>query len=178
MNISINGRNFDITDAIRDYAENKIRKFDKLLSKDPGTVVEANVTLVVEKYRHKAEILIQSNGVHMQAESITGEMYSSIDEVIEKLDRQIVKHKEKLSSKRKSNSKEVVIEPVSPSSTEHVRSIKKEKFEMKPMSPEEAAMQMDLLGRDFYVFVNTKSSDINVIYQRNDGDLGLIEPAK
>ncbi|MBF0566436.1 MAG: ribosome-associated translation inhibitor RaiA [Nitrospirae bacterium] len=177
MNITVSGRNFDMTEAIRDYAENKIKKFDKLLAKDPGTAVECNVTLIVEKYRHKAEVLIQANGMVIQAESITGEMYASIDEVIEKLDRQIVKHKEKLSSKRKSVSKEVIEDHVV-LAEEHERIIKEEKFEMKPMNPEEAAMQLELLGKDFYVFTNTKTGDINVIYIRKDGNFGLIEPVK
>jgi putative sigma-54 modulation protein len=173
MNITVTGRHFDITGPIRSYAEGKIGKFDKFLSADS----DALVTLVVEKYRHKAEVVIKSNGIQIQAESITGEMYSSIDEVVEKLDRQIRKYKEKLTSRRKGAGKGVPVEDTTPD-TEGVSIIKRKKFDMKPMSSEEAAMHMELLDKDFYVFSNEQSGDINVIYKIKDGDLGLIEPMK
>ncbi len=173
MNIIINGRHIDITPAIKEYAEGKIRKFDKFLS----NISEAIVTLQVEKYRHKAEVLIKANGTLIQAESITEEIYSSIDEVVEKLERQIKKYKGKITSHRKESRKEV---PVSDEgmSDEFGRIIKRKRFDMKPMNPEEAAMQMDLLDKDFFVFTNSQSDIINVIYRRRDGNFGLIEPAK
>ncbi|MEO5361589.1 MAG: ribosome-associated translation inhibitor RaiA [Nitrospirota bacterium] len=173
MNITVTGRNFDITEPIREYAEGKIHKFDKFLSTD----TDALVILSVEKYRHKAEVVIKSNGIQIQAESITGEMYSSIDEVLEKLDRQIRKYKEKITSKRKGAGKGVHVEDTAPT-TERVSIIKRKKFDMKPMSAEEAAMHMDLLDKEFYVFTNEQSGKINVIYKIEDGNLGLIEPEK
>ncbi|MBF0538122.1 MAG: ribosome-associated translation inhibitor RaiA [Nitrospirae bacterium] len=174
MNITVYGRNIEITNAIRDYAQVKIKKFERLLTPDS----EASVTLSVEKLTHRAEVLIRANGMLIQAESITGEMYSSIDEVIEKLERQIKKHKEKLSSKRKVSTKESSLTELTRPAGEPGNIIKRKSFDMKPMPPEEAAMQMDLIDKDFYVFTNPQTGDINVIYRRKDGDYGLIEPAK
>lgn len=174
MNISITGRNFDITSAIRSYTEGKIGKLDRFLT--AGS--DALVTLSVEKYRHKVEVLIKSNGLLIQAESITGEMYSAVDDVMEKLDRQIRKYKDKITTRRKDAGKQVQsIEP-GDALTHNIAIIKKKKFTMKPMDPEEAAMQMELLDKDFFVFTNNQSGDINVIYRRKDGDFGLIEPMK
>ncbi|MEK7307510.1 MAG: ribosome-associated translation inhibitor RaiA [Nitrospirota bacterium] len=171
MNIIITGRHLELTDNLKEYAEEKIKKFGKYLTNISGITV----TLSVEKYRHKAEVLLKVNGVMIQAESITGEMYSSIDEVVEKLDRQIKKYKEKIVSHRKGEDRT----QVSPESQEPSPSIiKKKTFNIKPMSPEEAAMQMELLDKNFFIFTNASSGSINVLYKRTDGNLGLIEPVK
>jgi putative sigma-54 modulation protein len=171
MNIIINCRHMDLTKTLKDYAEEKIGKFEKYL----GNITEAVVTLSVEKYRHRAEVLMKVDGLLIQAESITGEMYASIDEVVDKLERQIKKYKEKIVSQRKNKNKSAIPE-------EGVRSvpliIKKKAFDIKPMGVEEAAMQMDLLDKNFFVFTNASSGDINVLYKRTDGNLGLIEPVK
>ncbi len=172
MNIIINGRHLEITPALRNYAEEKIGKFDKYIS----NISEAVVTLGVEKYRHKAEVLLKINGVMIQAESVTGEVYSAIDEVVEKLEKQIVKHKEKLHSYRKGEKR--VLEAVATPPTEKGRIIKHKKFEMKPMDPEDAVNNMELLDKDFFIFANLTSGDINVIYRRKDGNYGLIEPTR
>ena len=171
MNIIINCRQMDLTKTLKDYTEEKIGRFEKYL----GASTEATVTLSVEKYRHKAEVHLKINGSTIQAECITGEMYSSIDEVVEKLARQVRKHKEKTVTQRKSrNKKEAVVE-----SKEIVPTIIKNKsYNIKPMSVEEAAMQMDLMDRAFFVFTNASSGGINVLYKRNDGNFGLIEPVK
>lgn len=170
MNIIINCRQMDSTQNLKEYAEEKIGKFDKYLN----NITEANVTLSVEKYRHKAEVLLKVNGSLIQAESITDEMYSAIDDVVEKLARQVRKHKDKIVSQRKSKGKETA----SLESAEPVPTIIKSKTEIKPMSIEEAAMQMDLVDRDFFVFTNASSGSINVLYKRNDGNFGLIEPVQ
>lgn len=171
MNIIINCRQMDLTRNLKDYAEVKISKFKKYLN----NITEATVILSVEKYRHKAEVHLKVNGSLIQAESITGEMYSSIDEVVEKLARQVKKHKDKIVSQRKNKSKSTLIQE----STEIIPSIIKNKsVDIKPMSIEEAAMQMDLLDNNFFVFTNASSGTINVLYKRTDGNLGLIEPIK
>ncbi len=176
MNIIMNGRHLEITSALRSYAEEKIRKFDRYLS----NINEAVVTLSIEKkYRHKAEVLLKANGVMIQAEGVTGEIYSAIDEVIEKLEKQVKKYKEKLVSYRKGEGKASVnVPPSSESHTEVGKIIKRKRFDMKPMGPDEAAMQMELLDKDFFVFANDTTGEINVIYRRNDGNYGLIEPIK
>lgn len=172
MNIIVNGRHIEVTPALRTYAEEKIGKFDKYLS----NISEAVVTLNVEKYRHKAEVLLKVNGVLIQAESVTGEAYSAIDEVVEKLEKQVVKYKEKHHDYRKGEKKSVGTETEKPA--QGARIIKHKRFDMKPMSSEEAVHQMELLDKDFFVFTNDKSGDINVVYRRNDGNYGLIEPTK
>src|SRR3990172_474684 len=170
MNIIINGRHLEITPALKSYAEEKVTKFDRYLS----DISEAVVTLSIEKkYRHKAEVLLKANGVLIQAESVTGEIYSSIDEVVEKLDKQVKKYKEKLVSHRKGEGRSIeVTTETLPAETGRI--IKKKRFDVKPMGPDEAVMQMELLDKDFFIFANDASGDINVIYRRNDGNYGLI----
>ncbi len=174
MNIIVTGRHLEVTPALKDYAEKKIARFDRYLS----NITEAVVTLSVEKYRHKVEVLLKVNGVLIQAEGITGDVYSSIDGVAEKLERQIKKYKEKLVSHRKGEGKAGVAEVEEAGAVEIGRIIKNKRFELKPMSPDEAAMQMELLDKDFFVFTNDGSGVINVIYRRRDGNFGLIEPVK
>lgn len=173
MNIIVNGRHLEITPALKDYADEKIRKFERYFS----NITEAVVTLSVEKYRHRAEVLLKANGIMMQAEGVTGEVYSSIDEVVEKLEKQVKKYKEKLVSHRKGEGKSGISGEPTAIETEKVI-IKKKRFDMKPMNPDEAVMQMELLDNDFFVFANNVSGDINVVYRRKDGNYGLIEPVK
>lgn len=172
MNIIVNGRHLEITQALKSYSEDKIGRFEKYLS----NISEAVVTLSVEKYRHKAEVLLKVNGSMIQAESVTGEIYSAIDEVVEKLEKQVVKYKEKLKDYRKGEKKSA--EPFSEAGTEKGRIIKQKRFDMKPMMPEEAVHQMELLDKDFFIFTNESSGHINVVYLRNDGNYGLIEPTR
>lgn len=170
MNIIVNGRHLDITSALKSYSVEKMGKFEKFIP----NISEAVVTLSVEKYRHKAEVLLKVNGYMIQAESVTGEIYSSIDEVVDKLEKQVVKYKEKLQTFRKADKKGAA----AVSAKEEIASniIKYKKFEMKPMSPEEAVDQMELLDKNFFVFANQMGGNINVVYRRGDGNYGLIEP--
>ncbi|MBT9538223.1 MAG: ribosome-associated translation inhibitor RaiA [Nitrospirota bacterium] len=173
MNIIVNGRHLDLTPALKNYAEEKIKKFERYSS----NITEAVVTLSIEKYRHKAEVLLKANGVMIQAEGVTAEIYSSIDEVVEKLDKQVKKYKEKLVSHRKGEGKN--IEEASQEAPQETGGIiKRKRFDMKPMGPDEAVMQMELIDKDFFVFTNEVSGDINVVYRRRDGNFGLIEPVK
>ncbi|HIJ60071.1 MAG TPA: ribosome-associated translation inhibitor RaiA [Nitrospirae bacterium] len=171
MNIIVNGRHLEITDALRKYAVEKIGRFDKYLS----NINEAVVTLSVEKYRHKAEVLLKVDGVMIQAEGTTGEVYSAIDGVVEKLEKQVLRHKEKLQSHRKGSDRKVSMPKSEIYEEEKGRIIKHKKFDMKPMSPEEAVHHMELLDKDFFVFVNDKTDELNVVYRRKDGNYGLIE---
>jgi putative sigma-54 modulation protein len=173
MNILVTGRHLEVTPALKNYAEEKIKKFERYSS----DITEATVTLSVEKYRHKAEVMLKASGLLIQAESVTGEIYSAIDEVSEKLDRQVKKYKEKLASHRKGGTaKNATASPNPTALHEEARIIKNKRFELKPMSPDEASMQMELLDKSFFVFINDISGDINVIYKRQDGNFGLIEP--
>lgn len=171
MNVIITGRHLELTGNLKEYAKKKIEKFKKYLN----NIAEATITLSVEKYRHKAEILLKVNGLMIQAESVTGEMYSSIDEAMEKLERQVKKYKKKWRSYRKGEEKT----PAALKSEEFSPAIIKNKsLDIKPMPAEEAAMQMVMLDKSFFVFTNASSGSINVLYKRKDGNLGLIEPPK
>jgi putative sigma-54 modulation protein len=172
MNIIVNGRHLEVTPALKNYSIEKMGKFEKYLP----NITETVVTLSVEKYRHKAEVLMKVNGYMIQAESVTGEIYSSIDEVVDKLEKQVVKYKEKLQTFRKSDKKTAVTSAEKKEGPGNI--IKYKKFEMKPMSPEEAVDQMELLDKSFFIFANQISGDINVVYRRGDGNFGLIEPVK
>jgi len=171
MNIVINGRHMEITDALKSYTSEKVSKVEKYLPE--GT--EAVVTLEVEKFRHKAEVQLKVNGLLIQAHEETEEMYSSIDKVMDKIGRQVRKYKEKLKG-HKGRGEEPVM-PEAGFEVEHIPEIiKVKRFDMKPMAPEEAVMQMELLDKDFFVFSNVTSGAVNVIYRRKDGNIGLIEP--
>lgn len=173
MIIVVNGRNVEVTPSLKKYAEDKISKFDRYLA----NISEATITLSIQKHRHKAEVLIKANGTQIQAEGITDELYSSIDEVVAKLDKQIKKLKGKIISSRKSNEKtRTVAPPVETQSVDTGRIIKKKVETIKPMSPEEASMQMELSGKDFLVFTDSESGNVSVIYRMNNGNFGLIEP--
>ena len=176
MKIIVNGRHLEITPALKSYSEEKIGKFEKYIS----SITEAIVTLSVEKYRHKAEVLLKVNGILIQAEGITGEIYSSIDQVVEKLEKQVVKYKERQHSYRKGDkkSKETAATATETEAEEKGRIIKNKRFDMKPMASDEAVSQMELLDKDFFVFVNDASGDVNVVYRRKDGNYGLIEPTR
>ena len=173
MNIVTSARHLELTPALKSYAEEKVAKFDRYLT----NISEAKVTLILEKNVHKAEILLNVNGILIWAESSTGDIYSSIDEVIDKLDMQVKRYKGKLTSHRKGESGKTV-EGASSPADEGGRIIKTKRFGVKPMTPEEASLQMELLDKNFFIFTDASTGQINVIYKRNDGNYGLIEPTK
>lgn len=181
MNIIVTGRHLEVTPALRSYAEEKIKKVGKYFN----NVTEAIITLTVEKYRHKAEVQLRANGVLIQAEEVTNEMYSSIDQVMDKIERQIKKFKEKLTRHKGRGEGEATSLLEETAITERAegkegppRIIRRKRFAMKPMSPEEAVMQMELLDKDFFIFENESTGNLNVIYRRRDGNVGLIEPMR
>src|SRR3990172_903478 len=171
MNISVNGRHMEVTDALKTYAEEKVGKLEKYLPEG----AEALITLGVEKFRHKAEVMIKVNGILIQAHEETEEMYASIDKVVDKIGRQVKKYKEKLKGHKVRAEERAPAE--APGESERIPEIiKTKRFDMKPMTPEEAVMQMELLDKDFFVFSNISTGALNVIYKRKDGNVGLIEP--
>jgi putative sigma-54 modulation protein len=173
MRILVTGRHIDLTPALRAYAEEKISKFDRYLP----NITEARITVTLEKNIHKVEVLLNANGFIIPAEGATGEVYSAIDQVVEKLDQQVKKYKGKLTHHRKGEGR-----PTPPGSTapadEGGRIIKTKRFDLKPMTPEEASLHMELMEKNFFIFNNAISGDINVIYKRTDGNYGLIEPLR
>lgn len=177
MKIVFKGKHIEVTDAIRNYMEKKLSKIERHFDH----ILEVIVTLSIEKNRQIVEVTLQANKAFIRAEEETDDMYTSIDKVVDKLERQILKYKEKFYQKSHSNTdrKELVNEGVSigeSKSAEVIKIVKTKRFAIKPMSIEEAAMQMDLLGHNFFVFANDNTNKVNVLYKRKDGNFGLIEP--
>ncbi len=173
MQLSVKGRNLEVTDALRQYAEEKLGRLTKYLEQ----IVSASVVLSVEKHRHLAEVTLRVRDLTIRAEESTGDLYSSIDLVAEKLERQILRYKERIvghgtrgSGREARESAEAVRAEEGP------RVVKTKRFAVKPTGLAEAIMQMDLLGHSFYVFRNARTEEVNVLYRRRDGNYGLIEP--
>ncbi len=174
MVVTVNGKNIEVTDALREYAEKKVSKIAKFFEKSPRG---AQVTLSTERGKHIVEITIQVDGLLLRGEEKTADMYGSIDGAIDKIERQIRKYKTRINRKFREDNQ--IVANLAPAPQEEVGEpqIKRTKrFAMKPMTVEEAVMQMDLLAHDFYVFTNGETDQVNVVYKRKDGHYGLIEP--
>ena len=177
MKVIFRGKHIEVTDAIRNYIEKRLNKIERHFDH----ILEVIVTLSVEKNRQIVEATLQASRALIRAEEETDDMYASIDKVVDKLERQIQKYKEKYFQKPHPGSerKELVNEGANIEDSEPDRIakiVKTKRFAIKPMSVEEAAMQMDLLGHNFFVFANDNTNKVNVLYKRKDGNFGLIEP--
>lgn len=174
MKVIVTGRNLVITDAIREQVEKKLGKFDKMFKSD----IEAHATFSVQKNKHIVEVTIPlKNGTFFRAEGITEDMYMSIDEAVDRISRQMRKHKTKIERRFHAADSirfEEIPEPTESYAEQSI--VKTKRFGVKPMMPEEAVLQMELLGHDFFVFLNGDTEEINVVYKRKDGDFGIIEP--
>jgi len=178
MDVTVTFRHTDPIESLKSYAEEKISKIKKYID----VPLEAHIVLSVEKFRHIADVTLSLNGTRIKAVEETDDMYSAIDQVMDKVENQVKKHIGKIRRHRGEGVKagekaldEALEESVDMASDDF--SIEVEKMVAKPMDPEEAAMQIMLLPQDFLVFRNAKSREINVIYRKGDGNLGLIEPA-
>lgn len=173
---TIRGKNIEITPALRDYVEKKVGKVTKYFE----NVGEITVLLTVTKGRHIVEVTVPIQGMLLRGEESTMDMYTSIDLVIEKLERQIHKHKTKLERRFRAGSfKPEVVPPASLGRAEDGEDyplVKTKRFTVKPMDVQEAIMQMNLVNHDFFVFRDAQTEEVNVVYRRKDGNYGLIEP--
>ena len=179
MKFDIRGRNIDITEALKDYTTKRLSKLEKYID----DVKEAQVALSVEGDDHKVEVTIPLNGMLLRGEEATDDMYTSIDMVVEKLEKQIEKYKTRLyKNYRGAGLKQAMAEEArkeleaSNSQVDSFKIVRTKRFALKPMDEEEAIMQMNLLGHNFFVFYNAVSDEVNVVYKRKDGHYGLIEP--
>ena len=177
MKMIITGRHMKVREDIAEYAKGKIAKFDKYFNSE----IKANLTF---SYRGKEQIfeltIPMKGGVVLRAEDSARDMREAIDSVVDKIGRQIRKYKNKLQKRYR---KEETIRFENPfdeeeekKEEEQIKIVKSKRFGIKPMFPKEAAMQMELIGHDFFVFLNAQTDEVNVIYSRKDGDFGLIEP--
>jgi len=175
MQVTVNGRHIEVTEALKQYATDKFNRLAKYLPKNVTVVITLSV---VKKVHHRAEAAIKSNGLLIQASEETGEMYSAIDLLIEKIERRVKRYKEKLVDHKHQGARaEAGPTPAASGEDRIPQIIKTKRFDLKPMLPEEAVMQMELLDKQFFIFANVRSGSVNVIYKRKDGNVGLIEPA-
>jgi len=177
MQITLRGKNVQVTQALREYVEKKVGKLEKYFD----NLASAQVTLGVEKERRIVEVTIPVNGMILRGEEATGDMYSSIDLVVDKLEKQVEKYRTQIYRRFRRDGLKL------PAAGEHQSEeaaetaepftvVKTKRFPVKPMAVDEAIMQMNLVGHDFFVFANAETEKVNVVYRRRDGNYGLIEP--
>ena len=173
MNIIISGKNIDITPGLRASVEEKLGKLERYFSPD----VTVHATLSVEKERQKIEVTIPVKGTIIRSEQVSNDMYVSIDLVEEVIERQLKKYKDKLIAHHQEEAASFKKEFLERDfdSAEDIRIIRNKRVDLKPMYPEDACIQMELLGHNFFVFCNAENEEVNVVYKRNDGAYGLIE---
>ncbi|MCI8992777.1 MAG: ribosome-associated translation inhibitor RaiA [Eubacterium sp.] len=172
MRITITGKNIDLTDGIKAAVTERLGKLERYFTED----TDIYVTMGVEKERQKIEVTIPMKGNIIRTEQVSNDMYVTIDLVEEVIERQLKKYKNKLVTQYQSgaNLRKEFIEKET--EDDEVRIIRTKKFGMKPMFPEDACVQMDLLGHDFFVFRNADTEEVNVVYRRKGNTYGLIEP--
>ena len=173
MKYIISGKNIEVTEGLKSAVYDKLDRLEKYFNED----TEVHVTFSVEKDRQKMEVTIPIKGNIIRAEQVCDDMYVSIDLVTEVLERQISRHKKKLIDQEQSAAffqKSFIDEDVP--DDDEINIIRSKKFAVKPMDPEEACVQMDLLGHSFFVFRNAETDEVNVVYKRKGNTYGLIEP--
>jgi putative sigma-54 modulation protein len=175
MRLHVKGKNVEVSDSIRSYAEEKLGKLDRQLAAPTKVELE----LAVERNpsisaNHVAEATVWTKGPVLRARESSGDMRASIDQLVDKLERQVKRYREKRRRRDARGAEPVgaraVVGEVEPGI------VKTKQFPVKPMSPEEAVLQLELVGHDFFVFQSVESGDVNVVYRRRDGRYGLIEP--
>lgn len=173
MNFVIVGKNIEVTPGLKSAVEDKIGKLERYFTQE----TEIHVTLSVEKERQKIEVTIPVKGSIIRSEQVSNDMYVSIDLVEEIIERQLKKYKNKLVDQKQSANffkKEFIEKEYM--EEEDIKIIRNKKFDIKPMYPEDACIQMELLGHSFFVFCNAETDQVNVVYKRKGNTYGLIEP--
>jgi putative sigma-54 modulation protein len=174
MNFMISGKNIEITDGLRRSVEEKLGKLERYFTPDTKIIA----TLSVEKDRQKIEVTIPVKGSIIRSEQVSNDMYVSIDLVEEVIERQLRRYKKKLIDKQQeaANFQQEFIDRDFEQEENEIKIIRTKKFDIKPMYPEDACVQMELLGHNFFVFRNAETGETNVVYRRKGGTYGLIEP--
>ena len=174
MKIKIFGKNIEVTEGIKGAVEEKLGKLDKFFASE----TEVHVTLSVQKEHQKIEVTIPVKGNIIRSEQESDDMYVSIDLVEEVIERQLRKYKNKLVAKNQegNNFSKTLFETEESIEDGEVKIVRTKRFGIKPMYPEDACVQMELLGHNFFVFFNAENEEVNVVYKRKDGSFGLIEP--
>ena len=174
---SIRGENLEVSEAIRDYVVSKLEKIEKYFQADQELDARVNLKVYREKTA-KVEVTIPLGSITLRAEDVSQDMYGSIDLVTDKIERQIRKNKTKIERKNRnkvSKSQLFTDALVEDTDTSQPKVVRSKQIDLKPMDLEEAILQMDLLGHDFFIYVDVEDKSTNVIYRREDGDIGLLE---
>ncbi len=181
MKYNIRGENLEVTPALREYVEKKVGKLERYF--DTAPVADVHVKMQVLNNQHIIEVTIPMAQLLLRAEEVHSDMYAAIDTVTEKLERQIRKHKTKVNRKfRQDGSLKYMfkndLEPLEEEqpASDDIQLVRRKRFNLKPMDAEEAILQMDLLGHNFFVFSDAVDGNTNIVYRRKDGKYGLIEP--
>ncbi|NLV24300.1 MAG: ribosome-associated translation inhibitor RaiA [Deltaproteobacteria bacterium] len=179
MQISVTFRHMDASDSVRAYIEEKLARIKKYLDEP----IDAQAVVgVAKKIRHRVEVTLQAKGITIKGSDETNDMYAAVDAVVDKIERQVKRYKEKIKRHKPMSGRERQVQKtiLAPESFEEGQEgpviIRQASFSIKPMSIDEAVMQMDLLHKDFLVFSDDRSEEISVIYRRSDGNYGLIVP--
>ena len=182
MRVTVKGRNVQVTDALKNYAEKKLQKLTKYFH----NIKEAQVTQSIQRNWHIVEVLVEGDGIFLRSEERSGDMYASIDAAVDKLEKQLERFKGKLLAHPRPAEGALTGEEGTDQGLEELSDeeseeglptvVKTKRFAIKPMTAEEAAMQMELINHDFFVFLNAETEQVNVLYRRKDGNYGLIEP--
>ncbi|WP_249871311.1 ribosome hibernation-promoting factor, HPF/YfiA family [Oceanobacillus saliphilus] len=183
MKFNIRGENLEVTGAIKEYVEKKISKLERYFDTAPASDVHVNLSVYNDEQR--IEVTIPMTNLLLRGEVQHVDLYAAVDLVVDKLERQIRKHKTKINRKFRHNGSpkhafaemekqagNIAVED----ETDEIEIVRTKRFNLKPMDSEEAILQMDMLGHEFFVFTNDQSGDTNVVYRRRDGKYGLIEP--
>ncbi|MGI6175893.1 MAG: ribosome hibernation-promoting factor, HPF/YfiA family [Christensenellales bacterium] len=170
MRIIITGKNIEVSDYLRDIIDKKLKKLERFLKPETDVLV----TLSIQRSRQIVEVTIPFDGMTIRGEESTGDMYASIDNVVDKLEKQITKHRTRLAKRLREDSFDAADLPEEDMDLGKV--VRRKLFPAKPMTLDEAMMQIELLGHSFFAFANADTGHINVIYKRKDGDYGLLEP--
>ena len=171
MKVNINGKNYAPSDKLKETIVKKFGKLDKYFSDD----ITGNVMTIKEKAGYKVEATINAKGTIFRAEVMANDPYDAVDRVIEKLSGQMSKFKSKLQKKHKGNKELMFADLPEIEEEEPIKIVKKKKFELTPMTVDEAIVQMELLTHSFFVFLNIETDAVNVVYKRADNDYGVLE---
>ncbi len=178
MKIDLVARNVEVTDDLRNHLEKKLSKIEKYFEKG----VPAQAVFFSERGRHTVEITLPLDGMVVRAQESTGDVYASVNQAVEKIERRLERYRARFQRRKREGRARArsvpAEEPAAPAGaeTEEARVVKVKRFAMKPMTVDEAIMQMNLVGHDFFVFLSSETEQVNVLYRRKDGNYGLIEP--
>ena len=173
MEIIIHGDKMKVTDAMNNYMKEKLEKLDKYLENSDN--VRANVLVKVRNHEQKVEITIPLKSFILRSEETKEDFYAAVDKTIDKLERQIRKNKTKLMSKQIKSNHDFIFAKIEEDKSEESKILKRKIIEVKPMNEEEAILQMELLGHQFYMFKDSETDKYAVVYKRKDGNYGIME---